>query len=432
MRHSTVALALGSNLGNSLQNLRAVLKQLSLRYKVTKLSSIYESDALTPENAPADWNKKFLNAVALVEVPEDLRPEELLKSVKDIEQNMGRNSKERWAPRIIDIDILYWSDVNYKSEALSIPHQRLLERPFALLPLLEVWADLRKKLDLPNWAEQWVEVKPFNTKPSQNYFWPKMVGVVNLTEDSFSDGGVFLDEAKLAEHITEMIRQGVDVIDFGGESTRPNAAVVTEEQELKRLEFGFSVLKQIKNSVSVSLDCRRPLVVAKILEHQKVDFFNDVEGLSSKAMCELVKAGGGKAIVMHSLSIPPRADLVLSETESPVMQINKWWGEKLNSLVSFGLDKNKLVLDCGIGFGKTKAQNISLLNNASELNSLGCDILLGHSRKSYQALFSDRKAYACDLETSLVTARLNFSNIHYLRVHDLKTQKISMATKGYF
>lgn len=432
MRHSTVALALGSNLGNSLQNLRAALKQLSLRYKVTKLSSIYESDALTPENAPDDWNKKFLNAVALVEVPEALRPEELLKSVKDIEQSMGRSSKERWAPRIIDIDILYWSDVNYKSETLNIPHQRLLERPFAVLPLLETWPELGKSLSLPNWAEQWVEVKPFNTEPSQNYFWPKMVGIINLTEDSFSDGGVFLDETKLAEHITELIRQGVDIIDFGGESTRPNAALVTEEQELKRLEFGFSVLKQIKNSVEVSLDCRRPAVAAKVLEHHKVNFLNDVEGLSSKAMCELVKASGAKAIVMHSLSIPPRADLVLSENESPVLQINKWWGEKLNSLVKFGLDKNKLVLDCGIGFGKTKAQNVSLLNSASEINSLGCDVLLGHSRKSYQTLFSDRKAFERDLETSLVTSQLNFSNIHYLRVHDLKTQKISMAAKGYF
>jgi 2-amino-4-hydroxy-6-hydroxymethyldihydropteridine diphosphokinase/dihydropteroate synthase len=432
MRHSTVALALGSNLGNSLQNLRWAVKQLSLGYKVTKLSSIYESDALTPENAPADWNKKFLNAVIVIQVPETLRPEELLKSVKDIEQGMGRASKERWAPRIIDIDILYWSDVNYKSEILSIPHQRLLERPFALLPLLQVWTELRKTLQLPHWAEQWVEAKPFNTQPSQNFFWPKMVGIVNLTEDSFSDGGVFLDETKLAEHITELIRQGVDVIDFGGESTRPNAAVVTEEQELKRLEFGFSILKQIKNSVQVSLDCRRSVVAAKVFEHHKVDYLNDVEGLSSKGMCELVKSSGVRAIVMHSLSIPPRADLVLAETKSPVLQINKWWNEKLNLLVNLGLDQNKLVLDCGIGFGKTKAQNISLLNSTSEVNSLGSDVLLGHSRKSYQTLFSDREAYARDLETSLVTSQLNFSNIHYLRVHDLKTQKISLAAKGYF
>lgn len=432
MRHSTVALALGSNLGNSLENLREALKQLSALYKITELSSIYESDALTPENAPVDWNKKFLNAVALVDVPEGLRPENLLKSVKDIEQSMGRVSNERWAPRVIDIDILYWSDVNYKSETLNIPHQRLLERPFALLPLLEVWPQLRQMLSLPLWAEQWVDVKPFNTQPSQNFFWPKMVGIVNLTEDSFSDGGVFLDEAKLAEHITELIRQGVDVIDFGGESTRPNAAVVTEEQEIKRLVFGFRVLKQIKNSVAVSLDCRRAAVAVKVLEHHKVDYLNDVDGFSSKGMCELAKASGLKSIVMHSLSIPPRADLVLNENESPVLQINKWWNQKLSSLVSLGLDQNKLILDCGIGFGKTKSQNISLLKSASEINSLGCDVLLGHSRKSFQTLFSDRKAYARDLETSLVTAQLNFANIHYLRVHDLKTQKIAMTTKGYF
>ncbi len=432
MRHSTVALALGSNLGNSLENLRVALKRLSNHYKITDLSSIYESDALTPENAPTDWNKKFLNAVALVEVPESLHPEDLLKSVKDIEQSMGRSSNERWAPRIIDIDILYWSDVNYKSEYLNIPHQRLLERPFALMPLLEVWPQLRKSLVLPSWSEQWVDLKPFNTQPSQNFFWPKMVGIVNLTDDSFSDGGVFLEETKLAEHIAELLKQGADVLDFGGESTKPNAAFVTEEQELKRLVFGFDVLKQIKNSASISLDCRRPAVAGKILEQYKVDFLNDVEGFGSNGMCELAKTSGLKAIVMHSLGIPPKKDLVLNQKESPVLQINKWWNEKLHSLVSLGLDQNKLILDSGIGFGKTKSQTISLLNNASDINSLGCEVLLGHSRKSYQTLFSDRESSQRDLETSLVTAKLNFSNIHYLRVHDLKTQKIAMSAEGYF
>ena len=431
MRHATVALALGSNLGNSLQNLRSAVKELTLLYKIKTVSSIYESDALTPENAPADWNKKFLNAVVLVEVAETLQPEALLKSVKTIEQNMGRDSKERWAPRIIDIDILYWSGVDYKSEVLNIPHQRLLERPFALLPLLEVWPELRRNLRTPDWAEAWVEPKPFNTQPSLNFFWPKLVGIVNLTEDSFSDGGVYLDETKLAERITELVHQGVYAIDFGGESTRPNAAVVSEEQELQRLEFGFRVLKQINNSVKVSLDCRRPAVVSKVLEKYKIDYLNDVEGFNSLGMRELAQASGLNCIVMHSLSVPPRADLVLNSTEKPVLQINKWWSEKLNSLVGFGLDQSKLILDCGIGFGKTKAQNISLLNEAAEINSLGCEILLGHSRKSYQTLYSDRVSSERDLETALVTSRLNFANIHYLRVHDVKSQKVAMAFKGY-
>lgn len=432
MRHSTVALALGSNLGNSLTNLRKALKQLSLIYKIKEVSCIYESDALTPENAPVDWNKKFLNAVVLVEVPESLKPEALLMSVKDIEQSMGRISNERWAPRIIDIDILYWAGLNYKSEALSVPHQRLLERPFALLPLLEVWPELRQSMKTPIWADVWIEPKPFNTQPSQHFFWPKMVGIVNLTEDSFSDGGIYLDETKLAERISELISQGVDAIDFGGESTRPNAAAVTEEQELQRLDFGFRLLKQINSSVEVSLDCRRPTVVSKVLEKYKLDYLNDVEGFNSVGMREIAKASALKCIVMHSLSIPPRADLILNQEERPVSQINKWWSEKLNTLTDFGLDPSKLILDCGIGFGKSKSQNVSLLNEASDIRSLGCEVLLGHSRKSYQTLYSSREASQRDLETALVTSKLNFSNIQYLRVHDPSTQKVALSSKGYF
>jgi 2-amino-4-hydroxy-6-hydroxymethyldihydropteridine diphosphokinase / dihydropteroate synthase len=432
MRHSTVALALGSNLGNSIENLRKALRQLSSLYKVNAVSSIYESDALTPENAPLEWNKNFLNAVVLVEVHENLQPEVLLKSIKDIEQNIGRSSLERWAPRIIDIDILYWRNVQCKSENLNIPHQRLLERPFALCPLLEVWPDLKSKLQLPNWASAWIEPKPFNTRVSQNYFWPKMMGVLNLTEDSFSDGGVYLDETKLAQRMSELISQGVDILDFGGESTRPNATLVNEEQELQRLEFGFRILKQINNTVEVSLDSRRASVASRILEKYKVDYLNDVEGFSSNGMRELAKASKLKCVVMHSLSVPPRADLVLSPNENPVVQINNWWSEKLHDLLSFGLDKNNLILDCGIGFGKTKAQNISLLKQSFELNSLGCEILIGHSRKSYQTLYSSREASKRDLETALVTNRINFANINYLRVHDALTQKIAMTSKGYF
>lgn len=432
MLHSTVVLGIGSNLGQPLQHLRTALKYLAENFKVLNVSSIYESDALMLENSPLDWNKKFLNAAVSIQVTDSLNPEELLKTIKSIELKMGRISTERWSPRIIDIDILYWDELKYESEALSVPHTMLLERPFALLPLLEIRPELRCRLALPLWAQDWSENKPLNTRLSRDYFWSRFMGVINLTPDSFSDGGLYLDETALVAKITEFIRQGADIIDFGAESTRPSAFPADEEVEFKNLEFGFNILRQLNYSGQVSLDCRRANVAARVLEKFNIDYLNDVEGLQSKSMQKLALEQNLKAIVMHSLSIPPKSDLVLNQGQSPVVQINEWWKRKKDSLLQIGLKAENLILDCGICFGKTKQQNISLIKNANLIEADGCEVLLGHSRKSYQTLFSDREASLRDLETAIVTSRLNLSNIHYLRVHDVATQKAALAAKGYF
>lgn len=423
MRSKTVALGIGSNLQNPIRNLRQALSEIkkSSVFEVVRVSSIYESDAQLPDNSSVDWNKKFLNAVVLCRVSESVSAEGLLHEIKNIEVIMGRESSERWAPRLIDIDILYWCSENHHSDKISIPHARLRERPFALLPLMEVWPYL--KLKLPDWSDQFIETKPFNTRVSQKYFWPKMVGILNITKDSFSDGGQYLNLENLQSRYHKLIDQGAEIIDIGAESTRPGAQAVSEQQELENLSWA---LGELKNPIDISLDSRHPHVVSRILEKYKINYLNDVTGFSDSQMKSILKESKLPAFVMHSLSIPPRADQILNESQNPCEQLIFWWKNKLNELVNYGVNSENLIFDPGIGFGKSKLQNMYILKQLEQFSEIKNSIMIAHSRKSFLLLLSDRPAGQRDLETALITKDLNLAYVQYLRVHDIESQMIAL------
>lgn len=430
MSANTVVLGLGSNLGQPIENLRLALSELKKikQIEILNVSPIYESDAQVPENAPQDWNKKFLNAAVLVKAL-SIQPKDLLHSVKLIEKKIGRTSSDVWAPRLIDIDILYWHGLRLEDSLLTLPHPRLEQRPFALLPLLDVFADA--EVARPLWSFSWVAEKPFRTAKSTEHFWPKLIGILNLTDDSFSDGGNLNSSEKIKNQIEKLVSDGAAILDFGAESTRPNATVVSANDEIAKLKAGLEVLKalNLKNKVQVSIDSYKPEVMRYCLENFEVDYINDVSGLSHPEMIQLVVDSKKKAFVMHSLSVPAKTDQFISEQVDPTMFLKAWWSAKCNSLNSHGVDNQQIIFDPGIGFGKTKSQNLFILQN---LQKFGCDgkiesdILIGHSRKSYQRLFSDRAAEDRDLETALVTAQLNMAYVQYLRIHDIESQKISL------
>ncbi len=423
MRNKTLALGLGSNLAVPLQNLRRALSEIkqSSLFEVLKVSSIYESDALLPENATTAWNKKYLNAVVLCRVSDEVSAETILHEIKKIELRMGRTNDVRWAPRLIDIDILYWSGENYESEMLQIPHKSLLTRPFALLPLLDIWPDI--ELQLPLWAHRWTPEIPFNTAKSKTYFWPKMVGILNITADSFSDGGKFLNSDSLHKQVDKLIADGAEIIDVGAESTRPAAEAVPPYVEFKNLHWGLS---EIKNPVAISLDCRHPEVVARILEGHKIDYLNDVTGFNDPAMQKLLLLSKLPAFVMHSLGVPPTNEHVLSMNENPCRQLTQWWQQQSQLLIELGISSEQLIFDPGIGFGKTQQQNLYILHHLEELSPVHHQVMIGHSRKSFLKYFSDRPAADRDLETALVTRELNLAYVQYLRVHDVGSQTAAL------
>lgn len=421
MRNKSVILGLGSNLGNPIENLRAALSALrkSSFFDVGQVSAIYESSAQLPLGATADWQRTFLNAAVECECDKEKTPEEILSEIKKIESELGRKCAETWAPRIIDIDILFWDRPPYKSEHLQIPHARLFERPFALLPLLELWP--QPAASLPEWAKARSGEKPFGTKRSRKYFWPRFVGILNITADSFSDGGKYTDPEKLLKRAEELAGAGAEILDLGAESTRPGASHVPAEKELAALKMGFETIQRSGLGLKLSLDCRHANVVSALLENFKIDFLNDVSGFADPAMQQLLLASGATGFVMHSLSVPPRKDLLLSDAERLCLQLLRWWTSQRQILLDLGVNDKKLVFDPGIGFGKSTEQNYYILSHLSELSPVKEDIMIGHSRKSF--LGNQQNAENRDVETAAVTAKMNLAFVQYLRVHDVPSQQ---------
>ena len=236
-------LGLGTNIGDRLQNLALAVRSLSVgespALRDLRISAVYESEALLLPGSPADWNLPFFNIA--VSGKTSLSPIELLGRVKSIEQEIGRKDRGRWGPREIDIDILAWSSLVFQSPDLEIPHRGLIERSFALLPLLDV-APRFQYPGLPaNWHPDFVKHESAeNAKAadadiqrkfssylsdlplrfcSKNSAEIELVAVVNLTPDSFSDGGRFTHTSNAEQHILELLRRGASVIDIGAEST---------------------------------------------------------------------------------------------------------------------------------------------------------------------------------------------------------------------
>ncbi|MBC7466742.1 MAG: dihydropteroate synthase [Bdellovibrio sp.] len=428
-----VVLGLGSNLDHPLKNLRqalAAIKKIK-NIEVKNVSPIYESDAQVPGDAPIGWNKRFLNAAVLIAVPSKTNPYELLTQLKTIEKQMGRNAAEVWAPRLIDIDILYWHDITLAKDDLNLPHARVSERPFALLPLVDVFPNAA--VDRPIWSYEWVQEKPFATKKSLTEFWPEFLGILNLTDDSFSDGGHFKNETNLIEQIHNLVESGATILDFGAESTRPGAQVVTADQEFESLKTALKIVQQLNlnKKIQISIDSYKPEVIEKCLTQFHIDFINDVTGLKNPHMISLVKESQKKAFVMHSLSVPAKRDEFISEQIKPTDFLKAWWSQKRQSLLQAGLSESQLIFDPGIGFGKTNEQNLFILNHLEDFgvdDAITDSILIGHSRKSYQTLFSSRPASERDLETALITQKLNLAFTQYLRVHDVKSQALALRT----
>ena len=205
-----------------------------------------------------------------------------------------------------------------------------------------------------------------------------IMGVLNVTPDSFSDGGKFLDIESAVEHAKEMSRAGADIIDIGGESTRPGAAPVSAEEELRRV---LPVIEGLRGMV-VSVDTTKAAVAEQALA-AGARIVNDISGLRHDLrMVEVVRNAGAGVVLMHMQGTPqtmqqsPHYDDVIAE-------VRAFLAERVAFAESRGVKKSQIAVDPGIGFGKTVAHNLQLLARLDELGALGCPLLVGTSRKSF-------------------------------------------------
>ncbi len=304
---SLYSIALGSNMGNRLANLGRAVALLEERYfSRLKLSPVLETPALLPANAPADWDIPYLNMV--VRGTSDLSPEALLAGLKDIEKTVGREeTHERWGPRLIDLDIVLWDGPSFISPTLTIPHVELLNRPF----LIHLLALLDPQCRYPGgktFGEMAHLLPDIDTCYTQSFVLnPKLVGIVNLTPDSFSDGGQYVDPEKAISHAKQLVAEGATVVELGPQSTRPQAVLVDAETEYARLHPILEGLSDdIKqNDITISLDSFLPETILKVLENYPISWINDVTGNLEDRTLRTIAERGLKIVVMHSLSIPP-------------------------------------------------------------------------------------------------------------------------------
>ena len=204
------------------------------------------------------------------------------------------------------------------------------------------------------------------------------MGVLNVTPDSFSDGGKFLDVERAVEHAKEMARAGADIIDIGGESTRPGAGPVGVEEELRRV---LPVVERLRDLV-VSVDTTKAAVAERALG-AGARIVNDISALRFDArMVDVVRDAGAGAVLMHMQGTPQTMQ------QSPhyddiIVEVRSFLAERVAFAESHGLKKSQIAVDPGIGFGKTVTHNLQILARLGEFGSLGCALLVGASRKSF-------------------------------------------------
>lgn len=409
-----IYLGLGANLGERHANLSRALDLLDAEgVHIRRVSPVVESPAMLPDGATDAWNRPFLNLVA--ECAFDAGPGPLLERCKAVERALGRDDPApRWSPRPIDIDVLLHHDDVIETPTLAVPHPGMRERNFVLTPL----AALAPGLTLPGLGPKTV----LEWSHALAHRIPLFMGIVNLTPDSFSDGGRFAAWHDVERHIDEMVVAGAHIVDLGAESTRPGAAPLTGTAELERLRPTLERLaakyegRRLRPLISV--DTYHSPVAREALA-LGADIVNDVSGLTHPDMIELAASSEADWVAMHQLTLPADRNQTLPPDCDPVDEVERWLVERLEAWQRAGLDTDRIVFDPGIGFGKTTLQSLRLLREHERFDRYGLRRLIGHSRKSFLAGIAGQDMAARDLNTIGVSLQLAARGVDILRVHNV-------------
>lgn len=420
-----VVLGLGSNLGDRETNLKRAVDLLARGPDAplagARLSRVYESEALVPEGAPDAWRRPYLNCAVAGET--GLEPRTLLQRVKEAERRVGRRPGERWSPRVVDIDILWWSGVAVDGPHLHVPHRDLLERTFVLEPLRDLVPDrMHQGATFREHARRLRAAGEPSAVPvsdaRRRVLRPRLMGILNVTPDSFSDGGLFLEPGAAVARAEELLDGGAEILDVGAESTRPGGEPVPPGDEQERLEPVLEGLADLRRgrSFRLSLDSRNPETVAWGLE-RGVDLVNDVTGFRDPAMLDVAADSDADLVFMHSTSVPVVPGEALPADRDPVELLLAWGRARLEAFARRGLHPSRLFFDPGLGFGKSAEQSWRLIEGVARFHALGVPLLVGHSRKSFYATVTDRPAGDRDAETVETSVGLARDGVEILRVH---------------
>lgn len=240
-----------------------------------------------------------------------------------------------------------------------------------------------------------------------------IVGVINITPDSFSDGGLYLDPGAAAERAQQLVQEGADIIDIGAESTRPGSLPLDAEEELKRL---LPALRKVRAAVSVplSVDTYKSVVASAALA-EGADMVNDISGLMADPnMASVIAQAGAPAILMHRRPFTDPYPGNVWDDIIPYLE------RSIHMAVEAGIPREQIVVDPGFGFGKTDRQNLQIVRELGRLRVLDCPVLLGPSRKSTIGRTLELPVNELVEGTAAIVALAIAQGVDFVRVHDVQ------------
>lgn len=250
-----------------------------------------------------------------------------------------------------------------------------------------------------------------------NFNRPHVMGIVNVTPDSFSDGGQFASTKLAVEHALKLIAEGADILDIGGESTRPNAQPVCLADELNRVIPVIEALSKI-STVPISIDSYKPEVM-RLAIAGGADIVNDVRALQEEGALEIVANSNVGVCLMHMQGTPQTMQLEPNYLDV-VEEVKQFLIDRLHAAVAHGITKNRILLDPGFGFGKTREHNITLIQHLDKFIEIGQPLLVGLSRKSVLGSIAggdEGQRLNASVAAAVISA---MKGAKVLRVHDVK------------
>lgn len=251
------------------------------------------------------------------------------------------------------------------------------------------------------------------------------MGIINVTPDSFSDGGRFLEADAAVDHGLQLVAEGADLLDVGGESTRPYAEPVDADEELRRVLPVVEWLTQ-QTHVPISIDTRKA-VVARAAIDAGAEAINDVTGLAGDPDMASVAAAAGVGVCVMHMQGTPQTMQDNPTYDDVVVEVHQYLRDRRDALEAAGLAREQICLDPGIGFGKKLGHNLTLLAKCAAFHDLGCPLMVGHSRKSFLAKLLDDEGANRLPATIGVALSLAAQGVQILRVHDVRPVREALA-----
>ena len=255
---------------------------------------------------------------------------------------------------------------------------------------------------------------------------PQLMGILNVTPDSFSDGGRYLAGDALAARIAELLADGADIIDVGGESSRPGASPVAEEEELARVLPAVEAIRRVSD-IPVSIDTTKAGVARRALA-AGANIVNDISALEMDAdMTAVLRESGARVVLMH-MQGRPRDMQTAPQYDDVVGEIDAYLARRIEHLEAAGIPRARMIVDPGLGFGKTTAHNLAILRGLETFTRHGCPLLIGHSRKRFLGDLTgiptpgDR-----DPATALTSVWCANKGADILRVHNVAATRQALA-----